>query len=25
VSRPVRPHPVSEDELFARHWARYGR
>jgi sulfoacetaldehyde dehydrogenase len=25
VSRPVEPHPVSEEELFARHWARYGR
>lgn len=25
VSRPIEPHPVSEDELFARHWARFGR
>jgi sulfoacetaldehyde dehydrogenase len=25
VSRPITPHPVSEDELFATHWDRYGR
>ncbi|MCX9192251.1 aldehyde dehydrogenase [Carbonactinospora thermoautotrophica] len=25
VSRPIEPHPVSEEELFARYWARYGR
>ncbi len=25
VSRPVEPHPVTEDQLFARHWERYGR
>jgi len=25
VSRPVAPHPVSEEELFAAHWQRYGR
>lgn len=25
VSRPIQPHPVSEEELFARHWARHGR
>lgn len=25
VSRPIEPHPVSEEELFARHWARHGR
>jgi sulfoacetaldehyde dehydrogenase len=25
VSRPVTARPVSEDELFARHWERYGR
>ncbi len=25
VSRPVTPRPVSEQELFATHWARYGR
>jgi acyl-CoA reductase-like NAD-dependent aldehyde dehydrogenase len=25
VSRPITPHPVSEDELFAAHWERYGR
>ena len=25
VSRPVAPHPVSEEELFAAHWERHGR
>jgi sulfoacetaldehyde dehydrogenase len=25
VSWPVRPHPVDEEDLFAAHWARYGR
>lgn len=25
VSRPVPPRTVTEEELFARHWARYGR
>jgi len=25
VSRPVAPHPVSEEELFSAHWQRYGR
>jgi sulfoacetaldehyde dehydrogenase len=25
VSRPIEPHPVSDEDLFARHWARYGR
>lgn len=25
VSRPVEPRAVSEEELFARHWERYGR
>ncbi|MPZ01020.1 MAG: aldehyde dehydrogenase family protein [Actinophytocola sp.] len=25
VSRPIEPQPISEEELFARHWARYGR
>jgi sulfoacetaldehyde dehydrogenase len=25
VSRPITPHPVSEEELFAAHWRRYGR
>ncbi len=25
VSRPVEPRPVDEEELFAAHWARYGR
>ncbi|HZX08226.1 aldehyde dehydrogenase family protein [Kribbella sp.] len=25
VSRPITPHPVGEDELFAAHWERYGR
>jgi sulfoacetaldehyde dehydrogenase len=24
VSRPITPHPVNEEELFAAHWARYG-
>jgi sulfoacetaldehyde dehydrogenase len=25
VSRPVSPHPVSEEDLFAAHWERHGR
>ena len=25
VSRPVPPRPAEEEELFATHWARYGR
>jgi sulfoacetaldehyde dehydrogenase len=25
VSRPIAPHPVSEEELFEAHWQRYGR
>jgi sulfoacetaldehyde dehydrogenase len=25
VSRPVSPRPIEEEELFAQHWARYGR
>ena len=25
VSRPITPHPVSEEELFGAHWLRYGR
>jgi sulfoacetaldehyde dehydrogenase len=25
VSRPIAPHPVGEDELFARYWERHGR
>ena len=25
VSRPVPPRAAEEEELFARHWARYGR
>jgi sulfoacetaldehyde dehydrogenase len=25
VSWPVEPRPVSEEDLFARHWERYGR
>jgi sulfoacetaldehyde dehydrogenase len=25
VSRPVPPQPVEEEELFATHWARYGK
>jgi sulfoacetaldehyde dehydrogenase len=25
VSRPVPPQPADEDELFATHWARYGK
>lgn len=25
VSRPIAPHPVTEEDLFARHWARFGR
>jgi sulfoacetaldehyde dehydrogenase len=25
VSRPVPPRPAEEEELFANHWARYGR
>ncbi|MGH3518522.1 MAG: acylating sulfoacetaldehyde dehydrogenase, partial [Haloechinothrix sp.] len=25
VSRPIDAHPVGEEELFVRHWARYGR
>ena len=25
VSRPITPKPVDEDELFAAHWAKYGR
>ncbi|MGH3950245.1 MAG: aldehyde dehydrogenase family protein [Pseudonocardiaceae bacterium] len=25
VSRPIAPHPVSEEELFAKHWQRHGR
>jgi sulfoacetaldehyde dehydrogenase len=24
VSRPITPHPVSEEDLFAAHWERYG-
>lgn len=24
VSRPIAPHPVSEEELFAAHWEKYG-
>jgi sulfoacetaldehyde dehydrogenase len=25
LSRPIDPHPVSEEELFAAHWRKYGR
>lgn len=25
VSRPITPHPVSQEELFAAHWRRHGR
>jgi sulfoacetaldehyde dehydrogenase len=25
VSRPIAPHPVGEDELFAGYWERHGR
>jgi sulfoacetaldehyde dehydrogenase len=25
VSRPITPHPVSEEALFADHWRRHGR
>ncbi|MEZ5116874.1 MAG: aldehyde dehydrogenase family protein [Candidatus Nanopelagicales bacterium] len=25
VSRPIEPHPVSEEDLFAAHWQKYGR
>ena len=25
VSRPIPAHPISEEELFAAHWQRYGR
>lgn len=25
VSRPIPPRTIDEEELFARHWARYGR
>jgi sulfoacetaldehyde dehydrogenase len=25
VSRPVAPRTVTDDELFAEHWARFGR
>jgi sulfoacetaldehyde dehydrogenase len=25
VSRPIAPHPVNEEELFAAHWERHGR
>lgn len=25
VSRPIPPRPADEDELFAAHWAKYGR
>jgi sulfoacetaldehyde dehydrogenase len=25
VSRPIAPHPVSEEELFGEHWRRHGR
>ena len=25
VSRPIPPHPVSEEELFAAYWERHGR
>ncbi len=25
VSRPITPRPVDEEELFAGHWAKYGR
>jgi sulfoacetaldehyde dehydrogenase len=24
VSRPIAPHPASEEELFAAHWEKYG-
>lgn len=25
VSRPIEPHPVTEEDLFAEHWAAHGR
>jgi sulfoacetaldehyde dehydrogenase len=25
ISRPITPHPVREEDLFAAHWERYGR
>ncbi|HEX7657927.1 MAG TPA: aldehyde dehydrogenase family protein [Pseudonocardiaceae bacterium] len=25
VSRPIEPHPITDEELFAAHWAKYGR
>lgn len=25
VSRPIEPHPATEEDLFADHWAAYGR
>ena len=24
VSRPIAPRPVSEEDLFSGHWAKYG-
>jgi sulfoacetaldehyde dehydrogenase len=24
VSRPIAPHPVTEDDLFGAHWSKYG-